>query len=338
MIKPRVVLHIGPMKTGTTALGAYFSAATAAGQLPLGVMYPMHPSWFPASGNITKHSELADYLYPSGRQNWIRKTAFRSPEEVESMVESVAAEAAKRAGAAGTVIFVSETLSSRPHPERMVELLSKYFSQITLVLAVRSPVEAARSYLVHKVKEWESDQLDLNLFELAKDGEDTLGFDYERIIRRWKEFPGVSLELIPYFEEESDGYAIVDRLMNLVTGQPPPRLTSDFGSRRIHPSLPLKSLLRLIALKKADRRFGRLRIVSSLIHRVFQRTLFADREKVVRAGLGLRSTESGDWVIPEEDRRRVLSQYGDLGAVLRKQLGNKAKTAEWRAWFDSSGI
>ena len=62
MSKPKVVIHIGPMKTGTTALGYYFSTATVQGALPNNVLYPTDDLWFPPAGNITKHSALFDFI------------------------------------------------------------------------------------------------------------------------------------------------------------------------------------------------------------------------------------------------------------------------------------
>ncbi len=336
--KPRVVVHIGPMKTGTTALGAYFSTANRAGILPPSVVYPMDELWFPAAGNITKHGQLADYLYPEGRHNSGRKTEFRTPDQVEAMVAHLAAEASKRGGKDATVVFISETLEGRPHPDRMAKLLTTYFSDVTLVLAVRSPVEAARSLLVHKIKDWKSDQVTFDLFGMLKESDGSLSFDYDNILTRWRGFKGVNVVLTPYFEDESDGYAVVDRFMNIVTGADATRLGDDFGSRRIHPSLPLSSLQRLISLKKLKLRVERIGFLAEIVHRVFLRTLFTDRDKVVRAGFGARSAESGDWVITGDERARILSLYGDLGAVLRAKLGKDATKPEWRAWFESAGL
>jgi hypothetical protein len=338
MAKTRVVMHIGPMKTGTTALGAYFSAATTAGILPAGVLYPTSPLWFPASGNITKHGQLADFLYPGGRHNSGRKTEIRDPEQVERMVREVAAATAKLPGARPTAVFISETLASRPNIEHMASLLTSAFDEVTLVIAVRSPIEAAQSLLVHKIKDWRSDQVEFDLFGMLKSQDGSVSYDYQRMVTRWRALPGVSVVLTPYFEDESDGYAVVDRFMTIVTGKPAPRLDDDFGTRRIHPSLPLKSLERLISLKKSKLRFGQVPFVGEIVHKLFLRTLFTDRDKVVRAGFAARTAESGDWVIPHAERLRILDLYGDLGGDLRSALGKDATKPEWREWFTGVGL
>jgi hypothetical protein len=338
MATTRVVVHIGPMKTGTTALGAYFSAAQQAGVLPSDVVYPVGDLWFPASGNITKHGQLADFLYPEGRHNSGRKTQIRTPDDVAAKIRDVATFLATKKGPRATAVFISETLEGRPNVETLVALLAATFDEVVLVLAVRSPVEAAQSLLVHKIKDWRLDHVDFDLFGMLKNSDGSLSYDYQRMISRFHKLSTCEFVLIPYFEEESDGYAVVDRFMDIVTGNPAPRLDGDFGSRRIHPSLPLSSLKRLVALKKMNRRFGGLPFVASFIQSLFRRILTADRDKVVRAGFGTRSSDSGDWVISPEERSQILALYGNIGDDLRKALGSRSTQAEWRSWFKATGI
>jgi hypothetical protein len=126
--------------------------------------------------------------------------------------------------------------------------------------------------------------------------------------------------------------------MKVVTGKSAPRLEGDFGSRRIHPSLPLSSLKRLVALKKLKSRLRRIPFLSGVIHSLFLRILNADRSKVMRAGFNTRSSDSGDWVISPEERARIIALYGNLGNELRKALGPESKQAEWRSWFKATGI
>jgi hypothetical protein len=338
MATTRVVVHIGPMKTGTTALGAYFSAAQQAGVLPSGVVYPVGDLWFPASGNITKHLQLADFLYPEGRHNSGRKTQIRTPDDVAAKLRDVAAFLATIKGPRATAVFISETLEGRPNVGSLVELLAGTFDEVVLVLAVRSPVEAAQSLLVHKIKDWRLDHVDFDLFGMLKNSDGSLSYDYQRMISRVGKLSISEFVLIPYFEEESDGYAVVDRFMHIVTGSSAPRLDGDFGSRRIHPSLPLSSLKRLVALKKLNRRFGRLPFFTAIVQSLFRRILTADRDKVVRAGFSTRSSDSGDWVISSEERSQILALYGNLGDDLRKALGSQSTQTEWRSWFKATGL
>jgi hypothetical protein len=338
MATTRVVVHIGPMKTGTTALGAYFSAAQQAGVLPSDVVYPVGDLWFPASGNITKHGQLADFLYPEGRHNSGRKTQIRTPDDVAAKIRDVAAFLATKKGPRATAVFICEKLEVCPNLNDLVELFTSVFDVVEFVLAVRSPVEAAQSLLVHNIKDWRLNQLDFELLAMLRKSDGSLNYDYGHMISRVAQLPIDTFTLIPYFEEESDGYAVVDRFMRVVTGHPAPRLDGDFGSRRIHPSLLLSSLKRLIALKKLKVRFDRVPVASSIIHSLFRRILTADRDKVVRAGFSTRSSDSGDWVISSEERSQILALYGNLGDDLRKALGSQSTQTEWRSWFKATGL
>ena len=338
MATTRVVVHVGPMKTGTTAIGAYFSAAHRAGILPSDVIYPAGDLWFPASGSITKHGQLADYLYPDGRRKAGRKTAIQTPDNVARKVRDLAAHIAKGRGLRGTAVFISETLVGRANLGRLVELLNANFDEVVFVLAVRSPVEATQSLLVHKIKEWRSSRTDLDLYGMLKLRNGLIGYDYRRMLVQLQELPITEFFLIPYFEDESDGYAVVDRFMKIVTGKSATRLEGDFGSRRIHPSLPLSSLKRLVALKKMKPYLVRVPFLTEVVHSLFVRVLNADRSKVMRAGFKTRSSDSGDWVISPEDRARIVGLYGNLGDDLRKVLGPQSTQPEWRSWFKATGI
>ena len=338
MATTRVIVHVGPMKTGTSAIGAYFSAAHEAGILPSDVIYPLGDLWFPVSGSITKHHQLVDYLFPEGRNTPGRKTQIQTPDNVARKVGDVAAHLAKGRGPRGTAVFVSEALIGRADLERLVELLNTAFDEVVFVLAVRSPAEAAQSRLVHRIKSWLSDQADFDLYGMLKLRKGSIGYDYRRMLSQLQELPIDDFVLLPYFEDESDGYAVVDRFMKIVTGKSAIRLEGDFGSRRIHPSLPLVSLKRLIALKKLKPYLERVPFLSKIIHSLFLRILDADRFKVMQAGFNARSSDSGDWVLSAAERAQILALYGNLGDDLRKALGPQSTQAEWRSWFKATGI
>jgi hypothetical protein len=323
------------MKTGTTAIGAYFSDANLAGILPDNVVYPSRELWFPSAGRITKHNQLGgDFLNdkPSA-QDFGRKTEVSTPAEIEAKVAEVARYAANLGASNPTVVFVSETVAGRDKAPQLIEMFTRYFDDITMVISVRSPIAAVSSLLVHRVKDWRVDQLDLDLHKLLVGENKIDGFNYERILNRWSAHPDVTVALVPYFEDEADGYAVVDRFMNVINGSDAPRLDDDFGSRRIHPSLPLASLNRLIALKKVDRRFGRIPFVSPVVKKIFTRVLFEDRHKAVRSGFGARSAERGDWVLSPAERESVRAIYASSFSALKKALGAQANSEEWARWF-----
>lgn len=334
--KPDVLIHIGPMKTGTTALGYYFSVATEQGFLPPSILYPTGDLWFPAAGPVVKHNALFDFFAESSNQPQFRKTPIQMPADVETRVARVAAAAQQAAGS--TVVFVSETLSSRTNIALLLTMLRKYFDRIRVVFAVRSPVAAEKSMLVHRIKDWRVNQPDFDIVKMMHARTELPGERYARVLDRWSSFSDVELVLLPYFEDDSDGYASVDRFYAVVAGAPAPRLEDDFGSRRLHPSLPRASLTRLILLKNLGRGARALPPVAAIIKRLFSAVLGADREKTVARGFEERTEGYGEWQLSPAEESAIRTLYAPSYAAVRKMLGPKIESPDWQKWHAAEGV
>ncbi len=337
MSKPKAIIHIGPMKTGTTALGYYFSAATREGILPDNVIYPSGDLWFPAAGKIVKHNALFDFISDETNTPRFRKTAVQTPSAVEEKVR-LAAEFAAGRGRGATVVFISETLSGRKNSPELVTMMLKYFESITLVLSIRSFAASGMSFLVHRIKDWRIEQHDLDLLAMLRTGGENFGERFVSRIERWKAIPKTTLVLVPYFEQENDGYSSVDRFYSLLTGSPAPRLAEDFGSKRVHPSLPLNSLKRLISVKRIGHRFGTRSPLAKLAQLLFMRILERDRSKSMYSGFGERNAAKGDWELTAAERDEIRRAYAPSYAAIRKQLGSTANSDEWERWFAAEGV
>jgi hypothetical protein len=335
--KPDVVIHIGPMKTGTTALGYYFSVATELGILPRTIIYPTGDLWFNPAGRIVKHNALFDFFAGDSDQPQFRKTAIQQPADVESRVARAAA-AATQVGSETTVVYISETLSGRKGIDKLLTMLRKYFGSIRVVYAVRSPVAAEKSLLVHWIKDWRMIQPDFDIIRMLHRNSEKPGERYLSVLERWASFSDVTLTLIPYFEDDSDGYASVDRFYEVVAGDRAPRLDEDFGSKRMHPSLPLASLKRLITIKKWARALYKLPLAVALLHRVFTHLLTADRSKSVARGFQERNAARGDWQLTPEEEAMIRKLYEPSYAAIRKTLGADIDSPDWRRWFAAEGM
>jgi hypothetical protein len=335
--KPDVLIHIGPMKTGTTALGYYFSVATEQGILPPTIIYPTGDLWFAPAGRIVKHNALFDFFANESDQPQFRKTAIQKPADVEARVARAAA-TAMQLGPESTVVYVSETLSGRRGIEELLTMLRKYFRTIRVVFAVRSPVSAEKSLLVHWIKDWRINQPDLDIIRTIYENSEKPGERYQIVLDRWASYRDVELNLIPYFEDDSDGYASVDRFFELVAGSPAPRLNDDFGSKRMHPSLPLTSLRRLITLKKWARALHRVPPIVALLHRLFSYVLTADRSKSVERGFQERNASYGDWQLTPTEESTIRKLYAPSYAAIRKTLGDRIDSPDWQRWFAAEGV
>jgi hypothetical protein len=325
------------MKTGTTALGYYFSVATELGILPSTIIYPTGDLWFPSAGRIIKHNALFDFFAGESDQPQFRKTAIQKPADVESRVARAAA-AATQIGPKATVVYISETLSGRKNIDKLLAMLRKYFRNIRVVYAVRSPVAAEKSLLVHWIKDWRMSQPDFDIIRMLHKNSEKPGERYSSVLERWTSYSDVALTLIPYFEDDSDGYASVDRFFEVLAGAKAQRLDDDFGSKRMHPSLPLASLQRLITLKKWARALHRLPPVVALLHRLFSYVLTADRSKSVARGFQERNAARGDWQLTPTEEATIRKLYEPSYAAIRKTLGAGIDSPDWQRWFAAEGV
>jgi len=131
MATTRVVVHVGPMKTGTTAIGAYFSAAHSAGVLPSDVVYPAGDLWFPASGSITKHGQLADSLIP--RRTPARravKRRFKPRITSNKKFGNLRRTSPRKVGRAEPRYSLAKLLVGRANLRRLVDLLKDAFDEV----------------------------------------------------------------------------------------------------------------------------------------------------------------------------------------------------------------
>jgi len=337
MSKPKVVIHIGPMKTGTSALGYYLSTATAQGVLPENVIYPTGELWFPPAGNITKHNALFDFIATESNKPIFRKTAIQNPQDVEERLRRTAAEATRR-GNGSTVVFVSETLAGRKEVDKIVEMFEKYFDSITVVLAIRSPAASGMSHLVHRIKDWRHEQLDLDLLAFLSAGGRDFGRHFVSKLARWSAFSNVKLVLIPYLENETDGYASVDRFYHVVTGEDAPRIGGDFGNRRVHPSLPLAALKQLIFIKKFAKSVRWSSFLTAVAHKLFLWILGVNQRQTLIAGFSSRQSSGGNWELSSTERDEIRRAYAPSYEAITTQLGAEAQSADWKRWFAAEGV
>ena len=54
MTVTRALVHLGPVKTGTTALSRYFTLTNRFGTTPKSIVFPTGDLWFGENGNIVR--------------------------------------------------------------------------------------------------------------------------------------------------------------------------------------------------------------------------------------------------------------------------------------------
>ena len=185
MGKVRALVHLGPMKTGTSAFAAHLSHRLGAGTLPAHIIYPADDLWFPARGGIVKHHDLVEVapapMNETGER--LRKTEV-TPEMVLERFALMAAEAKRRKGDV-LVVMVCEIADQRATPE-LGRILRQYFDQVDFVIVVRDQPSALRSLLGQQIRMWNRkyvDTLDARVFTRRHATRGS--YDYARLWDKW---------------------------------------------------------------------------------------------------------------------------------------------------------
>lgn len=325
----RVVVHLGPMKTGTSAFAAHLSRAAVAGTLPENLIYPTGDLWFPARGAIVKHHdlvELAPALGKQGKQQ--RRVTTVTPKEMETRFEAMVREARKRKTDVA-VIMVCEIADQRATPA-LAKALGKFFDRVDFVIVARDQTSALRSLVGQQIRMWNrTDVVSLDPTEFLGKHIQQGSYDYEKL---WKKWVTADKSYRAHFVPYRDSRSGIDELSQEIFGRLglgvfPEDKTGD-GSR-IHPTFSGKGMKRLATIKRLTARFASIPGVRGLGKFCFDTTL---RRLHREAGPG-RAATFKPWTFSASQRLTVENAYRDSNECFKKLLGSEAKKPEWQAWF-----
>lgn len=325
----RIVLHIGPMKTGTSALAAALAAAQRRDTLPPGVLYPVDELWLERDGRITKHGQIKD-LAPIVVPERLRPTGGTSTRaEVRGALERLMPVARERAaGGSATVILINETAGRVADAPAVIADLRELADEVVVVLGVREPRAAAASIIGQGVRTWDRlNERSLRASRVLRGALRGPEHDYARLIRVWGgAHPAVPLLLLPYLEGERGSGALMQRFGELigVGGLPAPPATA--RGELVHPGLGRDDLRRLARLKRWAVLLG---WVPGVRQRIQQRFSVEAKEASRRA----RPASSRPFALSARDARWVLDRAQPSVAAVRQHLGARADEPAWQQWF-----
>lgn len=331
MVSLRAVVHIGPMKTGTTAFAAACTQAEGNGTLPEAMLYPTGALWFGDDRSVVKHHQLNAPARGDHAMRRARDRARPTVDDLERALVAAARAARDRAvDKSAVIVLVAEGLSHQVNPLGLTEQLLRHVDSIDYVLVVRRQPRAIGSIIAHGVKDIGA----VKRHELSVDNHLSRSarvrrFDYARILDGWRH-DGATLHVVPYDESAAGSSWLSDAICDRVGIARLP-VPASLAARRSHPSFSEEGLLELAALK---RRYWRLRWLPRADERY--RAAFSDawdrHHRLARTG------KVEPWRLSSADDRVVATAYAESNRRLREQLGVEAESPLWREWFAAVGI
>ncbi len=335
----RVVVHIGPVKTGSTAFTEQMTASQERAEIGETVVYalPREISRHNESRMITP--EHIRYLAPPlewDRESGQDRVAATGSKRVvgdraRAYLDDLAKDLRGRANARTTVFFVEETLSRRPSPGNLSSELLNRFDAVDYVFVARAQQFSVPSAISQRLKMAVYPSLwDGRVSTFLSDENLANQFNYASILERWAPSdPRVRVIVVPFLESDRGTQNLFHRILTAVG------VRANLGElvKRKFNVTPSRFEIAAIGIyKKINFRLSpnRLRRGS---HR-FRAHKFAMRVFAIIAQI----IRSPRWAVKPEEQIAIIDFYQLSNLRFREKLGSQGKSAEWTEWFRHAGI
>ncbi len=326
------IVHIGPMKTGTSALARYLTVAQSRGELPENVVYPIGDQWFETTHNIVKQQERLRVLDKLDRSA-IDPAHF--PADVDAAIAAVGALLRERGDA--TAIFIYETAGINTTPADLRSWFAPHFDTVTFVTLARRQDRSVASIIAQRIKSFVAREATLNPRDYVSTEPLFLAtIDYSHMRDEWST-PGSPLRVIPYLEGEQGSMASVSRFFRFFElGEPV--LVRGIEGKRVHPTFSREGLQALIEVKRSSRRFRWLPGKTARASAQFDKVWKVYHQAAMSGGLEPSGRRFTAFALPPKDSEWVLGLYADSNKRLMAEVDRTGLEAEWSQWFDEIGM
>ena len=252
----RALVHLGPIKTGTTALSRYLTLTNKAGITPDSLIFPTGDMWFGHGGDIVRQRYELEALMD---ERDISPGSGISPDfaaQLEAGLDRVATSLRSRKVPTATAIFVVETGLPRFDPSRIDAVLRQHFDVVDYLFMARRQDKLVTSIVAQNIKMWEKKWATLSpRFELSRFPRlrDLSALDYVAQFHRWTRVVGTDrVIVVPYDEGDQGSFATIDRIFDFAGLGSAPRIEGIEGLR-IHPTFSTFGMKKMAWLKSVTR-------------------------------------------------------------------------------------
>jgi len=335
----RAVVHIGPIKTGSTAFTVQMTASQERGELGETIVYTLPREISRKTEQKIISPEQIRYLAP--KLEWNRQSGDDGvaatgsnpvySDRARAYLDDLAKDLRTRAQSNTTVFFVEETLSRRSSAGDLTSALLTKFDAVDYVFVARAQQFIVPSAISQRVKmvaypsAWDARATTfLSTKNLAQQ------FDYANILDRWvSSDPRVNVTVVPFLESDRGTQNLFYRILTAVgvhvnLGKPVRREVNVTPSRFEIGAIGLYKKATFRYSRNGPRR-------GSLWRRAFE---FAK----IAFALIARTIRSPRWAVTPDERMGIVDFYRPSNLRFREKLGSHAQSAEWTEWFRDAGI
>jgi hypothetical protein len=325
----RAVVHIGPIKTGSTALAVYFAGATIRGLLPPDIIYPMGDLWFGRkSGAMKHHQEIsATEMTEAGTPRFLNLEVVDAVTRVADSLRAMPGKGDKSA------VFIIETVTDNRPPALIQNLFTSVFDEVVFVMVARRQDKAAASELAQDIKSrvLRGTNLDPRKREVAY-GLPFGEFNHLRNYERWVSGPeNYSLVVIPYLEGEQGTFAGIERFHRAGRLSKPIALSGIEGAR-IHPTYSREGLETLAKLNARIKRWGFVPGVRSALEKKFEEIFKVYLHASNKNGIEPSGRRFKPYSFTQDEARWVLDQFDASNRELITRVKAGPFEKDWAAW------
>lgn len=296
----RIVLHIGPMKTGTEAL----SSRLLSEPLTDSLIIPTGTAWPQSRSDVAKHPEL-------------ELLGTRRGAPIERRLENIVAEARRRDVPDVTILLIAEALNVAQFPEYIINRLRQMADKLEIVFFARAQSAALLSFVAHRVQSWTSPAYIAPEFALIVRAT-RKRFYYDVYASRWSG-DDHTLTILPYFEDDRS----TDGLMKRFSQHTGISVPAADKSNSANASLGKVQLVRIGELKQRLFKFRSIPVLEQLAAWMY----FTARRRIQNELQGSR------WALHAKERREIVERYRESNARFKKLLGSESRRDMWKRWF-----
>jgi hypothetical protein len=323
----RAVVHLGPEKTGTTALAKYMTRLALENKLPSSLIFPIGDEWFGRTDRIQKHRiDLERIVREFDRGSDI---SISDDQYMRNLIQAAQASSNEMT----SVVLIAETALANIKPQSLTEVLLRYFDRVDYIIAARNQENGIRSLIAQRVRD--KNRHEWNLDPISYLDSSSISFssmDYTLMGQRWApQNPKVSLSFIPYLESDKASFSFIDRFFRVLGIDETPRLKGIEGVR-IHPTFSSEGMREISSIKKRLRTWGWVPWVKKRLLAQFETSSKIFHHSASKGGVDPSGELYGVWELTKGQSEWIREYYKASNTDFLANLTRDSFETDWELW------